>query len=92
MNLTDDDVRAAGREAALDEGQIARLLTALRQQSQTTGAPARFDLALGIIALGIFLHRQQPAIAAWLVVKLPSSIRRLRPAHAVRTSQQGEVA
>ena len=39
-------------------------------------------IGIAIIALGLYLHRRQPAIEAWLDARLPAAMRRLRAAPA----------
>jgi hypothetical protein len=39
-------------------------------------------IGVAIIAAGLFLHRRQGALAAWMAAHLPDGLRRLRPAHA----------
>jgi hypothetical protein len=40
-------------------------------------------IGVAVIATGLLYYRHQDRIAAWLDEKLPSAIKRLRPAHAV---------
>jgi hypothetical protein len=39
-------------------------------------------IGVAVIAAGLYFHRRQAAIAAWLAERLPAAVRRLRPAHA----------
>jgi hypothetical protein len=39
-------------------------------------------IGIGIIALGLYYHRHQDAIGAWVELHLPESLKRLRPANA----------
>jgi len=38
-------------------------------------------IGVAVIAVGLFYHRKQEAIAAWLTANLPETLIRLRPAH-----------
>ena len=40
-------------------------------------------IGIGIIALGLYYHRHQDTISAWVEQRLPESLKRLRPANAV---------
>jgi hypothetical protein len=40
-------------------------------------------IGVGIIALGLYFHRHQHAIGAWVELHLPDALKRLRPANAV---------
>jgi hypothetical protein len=40
-------------------------------------------IGIGIIAFGLYYHRHQQAISAWVERHLPESLKRLRPANAV---------
>lgn len=39
-------------------------------------------IGVAVIAAGLFYHRKQDAIAAWVNAHMPEALRRLRPAHA----------
>jgi hypothetical protein len=39
-------------------------------------------IGIGIIALGLYYHRHQATISAWVEQRLPESLKRLRPANA----------
>jgi hypothetical protein len=39
-------------------------------------------IGIVIIALGLFLHRKQTSLSAWMSTRLPGAIKRLRPPHA----------
>jgi hypothetical protein len=39
-------------------------------------------IGVGVIVAGLYYHRHQAAIAAWLDARLPGPVKRLRPAHA----------
>ncbi len=40
-------------------------------------------IGIGIIAFGLYYHRHQHSISAWVERCLPESLKRLRPANAV---------
>ena len=40
-------------------------------------------IGVGIIAFGLYYHRHQLAISAWVERHLPDTLKRLRPANAV---------
>jgi hypothetical protein len=39
-------------------------------------------IGVGVIVTGLYYHRHQAAITAWLDARLPDPLKRLRPAHA----------
>jgi hypothetical protein len=41
-------------------------------------------IGIGIVALGLYYHRHQGTISAWVEQHLPESLKRLRPVNAVR--------
>jgi hypothetical protein len=43
-------------------------------------------IGVAIIAAGLYLHRHQAALAAWMANRLPGTLRRLRPAHVTTMS------
>jgi hypothetical protein len=41
-------------------------------------------IGVAVIAVGLYFHRHQAGIAAWLDARLPAAVKRLRPPHAGR--------
>lgn len=41
-------------------------------------------IGIGVIALGLYYHRRQDSIRAWVELHLPEQLKRLRPANAAR--------
>jgi hypothetical protein len=39
-------------------------------------------IGVAVIALGLYYHRNQAAIAAWMEARLPPALKALRPPHA----------